>query len=286
MKNINYRHDLHHDTTPPPSPDRTLYDHVKLSLVIPCYNEEKTLEACVGRCLALKEHGVDLELVIVNDRSTDGSLAVAQDLAGRHPEVVVAEHEVNRGKGAALRTGFLHATGDYVGIQDADAEYDPLDYLALLEPLVAGRADVVYGSRYLRSESRRVLHFWHSTMNRALTLVSNLFTDLDITDMETCYKLFRREVIVDIAKDLKEERFGFEPEVTSHVGRRGLRVHECAIRYNPRSYDDGKKIGWKDGVRALYCIVRYGAPKAPLPTRILGIVLLVILCGILGALLF
>lgn len=240
-----------------------------LSLVIPCYNEEKTLRACVRRCLELADADLRLELVIVDDCSRDGSLAVARELAEEYSQVRVVCHEHNRGKGAALRTGFIHATGDYVGIQDADLEYDPLDYRTLLGPLREGAADVVYGSRYARQERRRVLYFWHTWMNRTLTFISNMFTNLDITDMETCYKVFRRDVIQRLAPLLKEERFGFEPEVTILVARHHLRVYECAVSYQPRSYEEGKKIGWKDGLRALYCILHYGAPTAPLPMQIL-----------------
>ena len=173
------------------------------------------------------------------------------------------------GKGAALRTGFLEATGDYVGVQDADMEYDPRDYLTMLQPLLDGKADVVYGSRYLRPDTRRVLYFWHSCMNRFLTFASNMFTDLGITDMETCYKLFRREVIQSIAPRLKENRFGFEPEVTTYVAEEKVRVYECAISYNPRTFDEGKKIGWRDGLRALYCIMHYGACNAPVPMQLI-----------------
>lgn len=241
----------------------------RLSLVIPCYNEERTLATCVDRCLALNALGIRLDLVIVDDCSTDNSLVVARQLADAHPEVTVLHHAVNQGKGAALRTGFLHAQGDYVGIQDADAEYDPRDYLVLLAPLLDDRADVVFGSRYLRQDTRRVLYFWHTWMNRTLTFVSNMFTNLDISDMETCYKLFRRDSIQRIAPNLKENRFGFEPEVTALIAQLGCRVHECAIHYTPRTYEEGKKIGWKDGLRALYCIMHYSAHSAPLPMQIL-----------------
>jgi len=233
----------------------------KLSLVIPCYNEETTLAGIVEEVLKLRSSDLGLELVIVDDCSKDSSRAVAEKLAADHPEIKLCFHEKNRGKGAALRTGFLAATGDYVGIQDADMEYDPRDYLKMLRPLDEGRADVVFGSRYLRSEDRMVLKWWHSTMNRFLTLLSNVFSDLDVTDMETCYKLFRREVIQGIAPRLKEDRFGFEPEVVAHTARlarqEGIRVAEVAISYRPRSFKDGKKIGWRDGVRALWCILKY-----------------------------
>lgn len=242
---------------------------VKLSLVIPCYNEHHTLENCVDRCLELGKHGISLELVIVDDSSTDGSIAIGERLAREHPEILFLRHQQNRGKGAALRTGFAHATGNYVGIQDADAEYEPLDYLELLKPLVANKADVVYGSRYLRQETRRVLYFWHTWMNRALTFVSNMFTNLDLSDMETCYKLFRRETLQQLIPHLREDRFGIEPEITCAVAQLRCRVYECAIHYQPRTYEEGKKIGWRDGIRALYCIMHYGAPFAPLPMQIL-----------------
>jgi len=241
-----------------------------LSLIIPCYNEARTIEACIEKVLDIS-HGYDfsLEVVIIDDASTDGSWQILEKIAQQRSEIRILKHEKNRGKGAALRTGFIHATGDFVGIQDADAEYNPHDYLAMLEPLIDGRADVVYGSRYLRPDTRRVLYFWHTWMNKTLTGVSNMFTNLDITDMETCYKLFRREIIQKIAPDLKEERFGFEPEVTAKVAEAQCRVYECAISYNPRTYEEGKKIGWKDGVHALYCILHYSAHVAPLPMQIL-----------------
>ena len=242
---------------------------VKLTLVVPCYNEENTLRSIVEKVLELRSDALELEIVIVDDCSKDRSREVAQALAQEYKEIKLAFHEVNMGKGAALRTGFLEATGDYVGVQDADMEYDPRDYLVMLEPLLDGRADVVYGSRYLRPDTRRVLYFWHSCMNRFLTFASNMFTDLGITDMETCYKLFRREVIQSIAPRLKENRFGFEPEVTTYVAEAKVRVYECAISYNPRTFDEGKKIGWRDGLRALYCIMHYGACNAPVPMQLI-----------------
>ncbi|MDL2216572.1 bifunctional glycosyltransferase family 2/GtrA family protein [Desulfovibrio sp. OttesenSCG-928-M14] len=240
-----------------------------LSLIIPCFNEQETLKLCVSKVLQLKSDTLALEIIIVDDCSVDGSLKVAEALAARYPEVKVARHEKNMGKGAALRTGFLQATGDVIGIQDADDEYNPLEYNKLLAPILDGRADVVFGSRYLRPETRRVLYFWHTQMNRFLTFFSNMFTDLGITDMETCYKLFKREIIQNIAPRLKENRFGFEPEVTALVAASKCRVYECAISYNPRTYEEGKKIGWKDGVRALYCIMHYGAHRAPVPMQLL-----------------
>ncbi|MDR0305847.1 MAG: bifunctional glycosyltransferase family 2/GtrA family protein [Chitinispirillales bacterium] len=241
-----------------------------LSLIVPCYNEAQTIEICVKKLLDFsKGQDFSLEIITVDDASTDGSLQILERIAERHSEIKVLKHEKNRGKGAALRTGFIHASGDFVGIQDADDEYDPNDYSLMLEPMTNGKADVVYGSRYLLPDTRRVLYFWHTWMNKALTKVSNMFTNLDITDMETCYKLFRRDIIQKIAPQLKEERFGFEPEITALAANAGCRVYECAISYNPRTYEEGKKIGWKDGMRALYCIFHYSAHRAPLPMQIL-----------------
>jgi glycosyltransferase involved in cell wall biosynthesis len=242
-------------------------DKYMLSLVVPCYNEEQTLSACIDRVMELKSATLALEIVIVDDCSTDKSLEIAEQLADKYPEVCVVGHEVNRGKGAALRTGFQYASGDFVGIQDADLEYEPLQYLDLLAPLIEGEADAVFGSRYLRTKQRKVLYFWHSWMNKTLTFISNMMTNLDISDMETCYKLFRREVIQSI--DLKENRFGFEPEVVAKVAQMGCRVWEVAIEYRPRGFDEGKKIGWRDGVHALYCILHYGAHTASLPMQLL-----------------
>ncbi len=243
----------------------------KLSLIIPCYNEESTLEGCVEKCLELQKHNIELELVIVNDCSSDKSETIAKELQKKYSNIIkFVSHEVNQGKGAALQTGFLHATGDYIGIQDADMEYNCLDYLNLLDTISANKADVVYGSRYLKNpSSRRVLYFWHTCMNKFLTLLSNMFTNLDITDMEVCYKLFRRDVIQEIAPKLKEKRFGFEPEITARVAEGGYSIYECEIDYNPRSYEEGKKIGWKDGMRAMYCVFHYSAHIAPLPMQLI-----------------
>jgi glycosyltransferase involved in cell wall biosynthesis len=239
-----------------------------LSLIIPCYNEEQTIAACIEKVRGIAE-GQDfaLEIIIVNDASTDNSLCELQEIAKKYPEIKLLSHKKNQGKGAALRTGFIQATGDFVGIQDADDEYNPLDYLKLLRPLLDGHADVVYGSRYLRPEIRRVHNFWHTTMNRFLTKLSDFFTNLDLTDMETCYKLFRRNIIQEIAPKLRENRFGFEPEITARVAQMHCQIYECAISYNPRSYKSGKKIGWRDGVRALACIMRYNIRSVPVILR-------------------
>jgi glycosyltransferase involved in cell wall biosynthesis len=241
-----------------------------LSLIIPCFNEEATIAECIKRVSCITEgHDFSLELIVVDDASTDNSLKLLEEIARSNTAIRILKHEKNRGKGAALRTGLVHASGDFVGIQDADSEYNPAEYITMLDPLLNDKADVVFGSRYLKPDTRRVLYFWHTWMNRTLTRVSNMFTNLDITDMETCYKLFRREVIQEIAPTLKEERFGFEPEITAKVAQGHYRVYECAISYYPRSYEEGKKISWKDGVHALYCIFHYSAHTAPLPMQIL-----------------
>ena len=246
-----------------------------LSLVIPIYNEEKTLENIVSKTLKIEldefaqKNDIKLELVLVDDCSSDKSLEVAKNLAMNNPKIKVFAHKKNQGKGAALKTGFQYATGDYIGIQDADDEYSPNDYLKLIKPILDNKADVVYGSRYLKRDVRRILYFWHTFMNKGLTLLTNMYTNLDITDMETCYKLFRADVIKNIAPKLKENRFGFEPEVTIYVAKGKYRVYECAISYNPRTYEEGKKIKAKDGLRALYCIMHYGGHCAPLPMQIL-----------------
>jgi len=241
-----------------------------LSLVVPCYNEAPTIETCVNRILDFaRGQTFAVEVVVVDDASTDGSRQALQRIASGHPEIKIIRHGKNRGKGAALRTGFASATGDFIGIQDADDEYDPADYLIMLEPVLDGRADVVYGSRYLRPDTRRVLYFWHTCMNKTLTAVSNMFTNLDITDMETCYKLFTKEAIRKIAPRLKEERFGFEPEITAYAAQEKCRVYECAVSYSPRTYEEGKKISWKDGLHALYCVFHYSAHTAPLPVMVM-----------------
>jgi dolichol-phosphate mannosyltransferase len=240
---------------------------VLFSIIIPCYNEEATLASCVERVLAIADKNLSLELIIVDDCSTDKSLETARALQQQHACIRALSHEQNQGKGAALRTGFAHATGEFVAVQDADLEYEPADLKRLLVPLVEGRADVVFGSRYLYGGERRVLYFWHSLMNRFLTFVSNMFTDLGLTDMETCYKLFRREIIQSIR--IEENRFGFEPEIVSKVAHMRCRVYEAPISYHGRTYAEGKKIKARDGLHALYCVMHYGAHKAPVPIQFL-----------------
>lgn len=240
-----------------------------LSLIIPVYNEERSLKSIVERTLSIQKNLADikLELIIVDDFSGDKSFEIAKSLENEN--IKVFRHDKNKGKGAALKTGFMEATGDFIGIQDADMEYDPNDYIKLLKPLLENKADVCYGSRYLQRDNRKVLYFWHTFMNKFLTLLTNMYSNLDITDMETCYKLFKKDVIKNIAPKLKENRFGFEPEVTMYVAQGGYRVYECAIQYNPRSYEEGKKIKAKDGLRALYCIMHYGGQTAPIPMQFL-----------------
>lgn len=239
---------------------------VKLSIVVPCYNEAPTLAGCVSRVLAIQDETLSLEVIVVDDCSGDGSLAIAEGLAMKHPEVRVLRHLKNQGKGAALRTGFREATGDFVAVQDADLEYNPMELRDLLEPLRRGEADVVFGSRFLGGRPHRVLYFWHYLGNALLTFLSNMFTDLNLTDMEVCYKVFRREVIQSI--QIQEDRFGFEPEIVAKVAHQRLRIYEMGISYAGRTYEDGKKIGWRDGVRALYCIFRYNAYHLPLPMQL------------------
>ncbi|MBX3386877.1 MAG: glycosyltransferase family 2 protein [Phycisphaeraceae bacterium] len=226
-----------------------------LSIVIPVYNERDTIEKIVAMVHAVDLGGVGKEIVCVNDCSRDGTRERLEEIAPKYG-LKVLHHEVNRGKGAALRTGFAAATGDLVIIQDADLEYDPNEYPKLIRPILEGRADVVFGSRFIGGESHRVLYFWHAVGNRVLTLASNAVTNLNLTDMETCYKVFRREVIQKIT--IEEDRFGFEPEITAKVARLRCRIFEVGISYSGRTYEEGKKIGWRDGVRAMWCIIKYG----------------------------
>jgi glycosyltransferase involved in cell wall biosynthesis len=227
---------------------------MKLSVIIPCYNEVHTIASLLQ---AVRQAPVqDMELVVVDDGSTDGTRDILQAMAQRHePDLRILFHAMNQGKGAALRTGFQAATGNICIVQDADLEYDPQEFPLVIGPILDNKADVVFGSRFQGGRPHRVVYFWHRMGNSFLTLLSNMFTDLNLTDMETCYKAFRREIIQSI--QIRENRFGFEPEVTAKVAKMRCRIYEVGISYYGRTYDEGKKIGWRDGVRAIWCILKY-----------------------------
>jgi glycosyltransferase involved in cell wall biosynthesis len=225
---------------------------MKLSIVIPCFNEENTLEKILRAVHAAP--GGEKQIIVVDDFSNDKSRELLQTHLSSLVNTLIL-HEKNMGKGAALRSGIQVATGDIVIIQDADLEYDPNEYDILIQPILDNHADVVFGSRFMGGKPHRVLYYWHSVGNRFLTLLSNMFTNLNLSDMETCYKVFRREIIQGI--EIRENRFGFEPEITAKIARTHCRIYEVGISYNGRTYEEGKKIGWKDGVRAIYCIIKY-----------------------------
>lgn len=234
-----------------------------LSIIIPAYNEAKTIHLILDKIKEVKLDGnFEKEIVIINDFSTDNTKEVIEKYSQNNPNMAIKyfEHEKNKGKGAALHTGIARATGEYLIIQDADLEYDPNEYNLLLKPILMGVADVVYGSRFVGSQPHRILFFWHTIGNQFLTFLSNMFTNLNLTDMETCYKLFRTETIQNLK--LRENRFGFEPEITAKISRiPKIRIYEVGISYYGRTYEEGKKIGWKDGFRAIYCILKYGLFK-------------------------
>jgi dolichol-phosphate mannosyltransferase len=238
-----------------------------LSVVVPCYNEANTLWPCVKRLLQIQGKRLQLEIIIVDDCSRDGSTKIAEALSLEFEEIKTVRHQSNQGKGAALRTGFRLAVGDIVAVQDADLEYDPSDLLRLVQPIIEGRADAVLGSRFASAGAHRVLYFWHYMGNRFLTFVSNMFTDLNLTDMETCYKVIRKEIIDQI--EIEEPRFGFEPEVVAKLAHLNVRIFEMGISYYGRTYAEGKKIGAKDGWRALYCIFKYNIAHLPYPLKFL-----------------
>ena len=228
-----------------------------MSIIIPCYNESKTILSLIK---AVKNSPVtNREIIIVDDGSEDGTRDILNQL--NDPEVRIIFHSRNQGKGAALRTGFNEAKGDICIVQDADLEYDPQEFPIVIQPILDGKADVVFGSRFQSGRPHRVVYFWHRVGNGLLTLMSNLFTDLNLSDMETCYKAFRREIIQSV--DIRENRFGFEPEVTAKISKLNIRIYEVGISYYGRTYDEGKKIGWKDGVRAVYCILKYNLWAKP-----------------------
>jgi glycosyltransferase involved in cell wall biosynthesis len=229
-----------------------------LTIIIPCYNEERSIELILDRVAAVQlDRNIQKQIIVVNDYSTDQTKTVLESyLLKNTGAFILLNHEYNQGKGAAIHTGIKNATGNYVIVQDADLEYDPSEFNRLLKPVFETNADVVYGSRFVGGSPHRILFFWHTLGNKFLTFLSNMFTNLNLTDMETCYKLFRREIIQGI--NLKEKRFGFEPEVTAKVARiKGIRIYEVGISYYGRTYEEGKKINWKDGFRAIYCILRY-----------------------------
>jgi len=229
----------------------------KISIVIPVFNEKNTIEEILRRVELVKLNQIEKEIIIIDDCSTDGTASLLKNI-GKKKKLTIIFQNQNQGKGAALKRGFLESTGDVVIIQDADLEYDPQDYRSLLQPFIDNHADVVYGSRFLSNQPRRILYFWHHIANNLLTFLSNMFTNLNLTDMETCYKVFNGDLIRNVAPDLKSKRFGFEPEITAKISRiKGVRIYEVGISYWGRTYEEGKKIDWKDALKAIYEIIKY-----------------------------
>ena len=226
---------------------------MKLSIIIPCYNEKDTISEIINKIYSVVK--INFEIIIVNDRSTDGTKEILHELKNKFVDIIVEHNEINRGKGFCIKKGIKKASGDLLIIQDADLEYDPSDYEKILKPLINNKADVVFGTRFYTSNEKRVLYYWHSVGNKFLTFLSNCFSNLNLSDMECCYKAFKISVIKDI--NLKEDRFGFEPEVTAKVAKKNLRIYEIGVDYHGRKYSEGKKITWKDGISAITCVVRY-----------------------------
>jgi len=225
---------------------------MKLSVIIPCFNEEKTLETIINNVIA--DQTLEKEIIVVDDLSTDSSRRILEDFKKKN-QIKLIYNDQNMGKGYSIREGIKKAIGDIILIQDADLEYSPSDYRKLIEPIINNNADVVYGSRFVGGQETRVLYFWHTVGNKFLTLFSNMFTNLNLTDMECCYKVFKKDVLINI--ELKEDRFGFEPEITAKISKKNLRIYEVGVKYFGRKYEEGKKITWKDGFAAIYCIIYY-----------------------------
>lgn len=257
-------------------------NHKKLSVIIPCYNEEHTLEHCVERLLKISDNDLSLEVAIIDDGSIDKSNKIAHDLARKHSEVRVIRHNDNLGKGAAIKTGIKNTSGEFIAIQDADLEYDPSDLKKLLQPLIHDYGDIVLGSRFMTRGFHRVLYFWHYLGNKFLTFLSNIFTNINLTDMETCYKVFRREVFDNI--EIREKRFGFEPEIIAKMSHRNLRIYEMGVSYFGRTYEEGKKIKAADGLRAIYCIIHYNIRKTHWPIQFFVFVCLILATNIFSGL--
>jgi glycosyltransferase involved in cell wall biosynthesis len=254
------------------------------SIIIPCYNEGSTLSVCIDRIQKIADKNLSIEIIIVDDGSSDGSKEIAENLSRSHKNIEALFHDNNQGKGAALRTGFKKAAGEIVAVQDADLEYDPEDLKKLITLIREDKADVVIGSRFLTGGEHRVLYFWHSLGNRFLTFMSNMLTDLNLSDMESCYKVFRKDIIQGI--EIQENRFGFEPEIIAKISKKRPRVYEMGISYSGRTYEEGKKINAKDGFWALYCILRYNACNAPFPLQFFCYLPLLILSSLCGAAVF